>query len=81
VAEGLQEEANDFGDSRKKSTETESRSSLATVYACTVSRPSIPGKIWIPSNQIRAVPARAHAYRELRARALQPSRGYIKRVQ
>jgi len=35
----------------------------------------IPGKIWMPSNQIRATPARAHVSRELRARALQASRG------
>jgi len=34
--EGLPEEANAIGDLRKKTTETETHSSLATVYACTV---------------------------------------------
>ena len=68
-----------IGDSeKKKTTETEARSSLATVYACTVPGWSIPGKIWMPTNQIRAISAGAHVPRELRARALQASRG-IKR--
>ena len=35
----------------------------------------VPGKIWMPTNQIRAISARAHVDRELRARALQTSRG------
>jgi len=42
------------------------------VHGC---RSSIPGKIWMPTNQIRAITARAHASRELRARAPQASRG------
>ena len=33
------------------------------------SRRSIPGKMWMSTNQIRAIPARAHVSRELRARA------------
>ena len=75
-AEGLPEEANGIGDSRKKkTTETDPRSSLATVYACTIPGWLIPGKIWMPTNQIRAISARAHVHRELRARALQPFRG------
>jgi len=36
---------------------------------------SIPGKIWIPTNQIRDISARTHVPRELCARALQASRG------
>jgi len=56
----------------KKTTETETRSPLATVYACTV---PFPAKFWMPTNQITAVSARAHASRELCARALQASRG------
>ena len=60
---------------KKKTTETEARSSLATVCACMVPRWSIPGKIWKSTNQIRAVSARAHVSHELRARALQASRG------
>ena len=60
---------------KKKTTETEARSPLATVYACTVPGWSIPGKIWTPTNQIRATSPGAHASRELRARALQASRG------
>ena len=80
MAEGLPEEANGIGDARKrkqkqKTTETDTRSSLGTVYACTMSRQSIPGKIWMPTNQIRAMSARAHVYREVRARARQTSRG------
>ena len=75
VTEGFPEEINGIGDSRKKTTETEARSSSATVYACGVSGWLIPGKIWMPTNQIRAVSARAHVSHELRARALQASRG------
>jgi len=74
VAEGLPEKINAIGDSRK-TTETETRSSLATVYACTVSGWSIRGIIWTPTNQIRALSARAHLSRELRARARLASRG------
>jgi len=74
-AEGLPEEANGIGDSRKKTTETETRSQRATVYACTVSGRLIPGKIWMSTNQIRVISARTHASRELRARAPQASRG------
>jgi len=62
VVEGLPEETG-IGDSRK-TTETESRSSLTMVYACTVSGWSIPGKVWMPTNQIRAVSASAHVPRE-----------------
>jgi len=68
------EETNGIGDSRK-ATETEPRASLATVYACTVPGWLIPGKIWMPTNQIRAISAGAHVSRELRARALQASGG------
>jgi len=67
VPEGLPEEANAIEHSRK-TTETETRSTLVTAYACAR---LIPGKNWIPTNQIRALPARAHVYRQLRARALQ----------
>ena len=59
----------------KKTTETETRSQLATVYTCTVPGWSIPGKIWMPTNQIRAISVGAHVSRELRARAPQASRG------
>ena len=59
---------------KKKTTETESRSTLATVYACTAPG-SIPGKICMPTNQIRAVSPAARVSRELRARAPQASRG------
>jgi len=34
------------------------------------SRLQVPGKIWMPTNQIRIISARAHVYRELCARAL-----------
>ena len=68
VLEGIPEEANGIGDPRK-TTETDSRSPLATAYARTISRRSIPGKIWMPTYQITAIPGGAHAFRELRARA------------
>ena len=74
VAKALPEEAQDIRDQRK-TTETEARSRLAAVDTCTVCRQSIPGKIWMPTNQIRAISSRPHASRELRARALQASRG------
>ena len=57
VAEGVPEEANAI----TKTTETESRPSLATVHACSVPGWLIPGKIWMPTNQIRAIPL-VHAY-------------------
>ena len=60
MAEGLPEQATGIGDSRK-TTETETRTTLATAYACTVPGWSIPGKIWMPTNQIRTIPAGAHA--------------------
>jgi len=75
AVEGIPEEANGIGDPRK-TTETETRSPSATAYACTFGGPSIPGKIWIPTNQIRATLQWARVPRELRARALQASRVY-----
>jgi len=62
-------------ETQEKTTETEAHSSLAKVGACADSGWSIPGKIWMPTNQIRAISAQAHVPRELRARALQTSRG------
>ena len=50
----------------------------AAVYACSVSRWSIPGKILTPTNQIKELPVRAHVPRELRARALQDLGGIYK---
>jgi len=50
-------------ETQEKTTETESRSSLETVYACTVPGWPIPGKIWRPTNQIRAISAGAHVPR------------------
>jgi len=63
---------------QKKTTETEARASLAKVYACEDSGWSIPGKMWMPTNQIRAISAHAHLSRELRARAPSGISGYIK---
>jgi len=45
------------------------RSPLATVYACTISRRLIPSKIWMPTNQITAIPAWAHVSSKLYAHA------------
>ena len=53
VAEGIPEKAWRL---KEKATETESRSSLSTDFTCTVSGRSIPGKIWMPTNQFRAIP-------------------------
>ena len=76
VVDGLTEETNSIGDSKeKKTTETEAHSSLATLHACTVPGWLIPGKFWMLTNQIRVISARARVSRELRARALQASRG------
>ena len=71
VATGLLEAIRDS----RKPTETEARSPLATVHACTLPWWSIPGKIWRPTNQITAISARARVPREIRARALQASWG------
>ena len=60
---------------KKKTTETETHSSLAMAYACTVPGGKFPPKILISTNQIRVIPARARVSRELSARALQASRG------
>ena len=74
VAEGLLEEANAIGNSGKNDRD---RNTLHTGNSLRVhsSRRSIPGKIWVPTNQIRAFSLRAHVYRELLARAPQASRG------
>jgi len=65
VAGEAPEETKAIRDSiKKKATKTESRSPLSTVNACTVSGQSIPGKIWMPTNQITGTRAHAHVYRE-----------------
>ena len=74
VTEGLPEQATGIEDSRK-TTETETRSTPATAYACSVPGGSIPGKIWMPTNQIRVMSTRARVSRELRTRAPQASLG------
>jgi len=74
AAEGLPEETNAIGDSEKNDRD---RSTLTTGNSLRVlsSRRSFPGKIWMLTNQIGATLARAHAYRQLRPRAIQASRG------
>ena len=67
VAEGLPEETNGIGDSGKKKRQ---RQKHAQHWQQFMRARSIPGKIWMPTNQIRTITARAHASRELRARAL-----------
>jgi len=70
---GVPGKANGVGGSRND----RDRGTLLTDNSLRVhgSKGLIPGKIWMPSNQIRATPARTHVSRELRARALQASRG------
>jgi len=71
----IPEEANAIGDSRKKN--DRDRSTLPTGYSLRVhnSRRTIPGKIWMSTNQNRAIVARAHVYRQITARAAQASQG------
>ena len=73
VAEGLPEKTNAIGDSRKNDRD---RSTLTTGNSLRVpnSRRSIPGRNWIPTNQIGSTLAHARVYRQLRTRALQASR-------
>ena len=69
MTEGLPEEANGIGD-RRKTTETQTRSSLSTVYACTGCFPpkyELPRK---PANQIAALPERALAGARVASRLL-----------
>ena len=68
--EGIPEKANAIGDGRKNDRDG---NTLLTGNSIRVHCPrrSIPGKIWIPTNQIRAILAPARVYRELRARAPQ----------
>ena len=54
MAEGLPEEANGIGE-RTKMTETESRSSLSTVYACTGKITAKIEQPQMPTNQIAAL--------------------------
>ena len=74
MIERLPEEANAIEGSRKNDrdmiTLTTSNSLRVHSFQAVVSR-----QIWMPANQIRAIAARAHVYRELRARALRASRG------
>ena len=69
MAEGQPEEANGIGDLRKNDRD---RSTLITDNSSRVHpfRWLIPGKILIPTNQIRVLSARAHVSRELCVRAL-----------
>ena len=69
VAEGLPEETNGIGDSKKNDRD---RITLSTGNSLRVHRYrwSITGKIWISTNQITAISAGAHVPREVSARAL-----------
>ena len=66
---GLPEEANGIGD-RRKTTETESRSSQSTVYACTRSYPPNLNSWRMPTNQITALPERARWHARVCRQAL-----------
>ena len=74
VAEGPVEETNGIGDSRQNDRD---RNTFLPGNSLRVQNSgwSIPGKIWIQTNQIRVASGRAHVPRELRARAPQASRG------
>ena len=60
VAEGLPQETNGIGDSRK-TTETESRSALVTVYACTGTGGRLPAKFGFQPIKLQLYPL-AHTY-------------------
>ena len=60
VAKALQEEAHGIGDQRK-TTETVARSTLATVYACTVAGNRFPAKFGCQPIKLQLYPL-AHAY-------------------
>ena len=60
AAWGLPEEANAIGDSRK-TTETESRTSLVTVYTCTVPGCQFPAKFGFQPIKLELYPL-AHTY-------------------
>ena len=69
----IQEEVHGIGVQRNNDRDgcTLNTGKSSRVQSC---RRSIPGKTWMPTNQIRAISARPHASRELLARALQVSR-------
>ena len=69
IGRGLPEEANGIGD-RRKTTETESRSSQSTVYACTRSYPPNLNSSRMPTNQITALPERARRHARVCSQAL-----------
>ena len=69
MGEDLPEEANDIGN-RRKTTETETRSSLSRVYACTGRFPPKYELPRMPTNQIVALPARALASARVAGRHL-----------
>jgi len=76
VAEELVEENYGIGDSRKEN--GRDRNTLTTGNSLRVTVPrrmTVPGKISMRTNQIRATAARAHISRELSARAPQASPG------
>ena len=68
MAEGLPEEANAIGD-RRKTTETDTRSPLSTVYACTDRFPPKLERPRLSTNQIIALPARAQLLARATGRA------------
>jgi len=74
--EGLPEAANAIGDTRQNDRDGSTHTSANSLRVIS-SRRSIPGKIWMPTNQIKSTSACAHASRELRTRALQASRGTV----
>ena len=75
VLNGLQEEVNAIGDTRqKRQGQKHAHHGQQFTRAEFLGR-QFPGKIWMPTNQIRVIPTNAHVSRELRARAPQVSRG------
>jgi len=76
VAEELVEENYGIGDSRKKNGRDRNTVTTGNSLRVTVPRRmTVPGKISMRTNQIRATAARAHVSRELSAHAPQASPG------
>jgi len=70
VAHSLPWKANGNGDWRKNERDGNTLTTGRSLRVLSFRR-SIPGKILMPTNQIKELPVRAQAPRELRARALQ----------
>ena len=75
VAEGLPEQATAIGDSRKTTQRQKHAQHWQLFTRAQFPGGRFPGKIWMPTNQIRSMSTGARVSRELHTRALQASPG------